>query len=182
MSDREATESAGGGPIENPEAALVAAGALEEGENDLVLTEEFRAAWREEIADVKESDAQREEIAEVLGLDGGEVSFEVFQEAFRIRVDGSLVGMLESQAAFYADLAAARLLADRVEVWAELGVGDRSRLLKGLRLFLEQCPDCGYEVTFETKAVESCCGEHTVAAVDCGRCASRLFESAPLGT
>jgi len=63
----------------------------------------------------------------------------------------------------------------------DLDAAGRSRLLKGLRLFLEQCPDCEYDVTFETQEVESCCGDHTVAAVDCQRCGARLFESAPLG-
>jgi len=115
MSDGDATTTASGPEIQDPEAVLMAVGALEEGDDgDLVLTEAFRAAWREEIADTRESDARREEIAEVLGLEG-DVSFEVFQEAFRIRVDGALVGMLESEGAFYADLAAARLLADRLD-------------------------------------------------------------------
>lgn len=167
--------------VANPEVVLLDVGALQESDDgDLVLTESFQTAWREEIADVKQSDAQREEILGVLGLDGGDVEFEVFQEAFKIMVDGNLVGVLESQGAFYADLAGARLLADRFEQWDELPVADRSRLLKGLRLFLEHCPECGYDVTFETKEVESCCGSHPVAAVDCGRCQARLFESAPL--
>jgi hypothetical protein len=167
--------------VSNPEAVLVSVGALVEGEDgDLVLAEEFKEAWRAEIDDVKRSDAQREEILDVLGLDDGDVEFEVFQEAFKIIVDGNLVGVLESQGAFYADLAGARLLSERFEQWDDLPVAGRSRLLKGLRLFLERCPDCEYDVTFETKEVESCCGSHPVAAVDCGRCGARLFESAPL--
>jgi hypothetical protein len=35
-------------------------------------------------------------------------------------------------------------------------------------------------VVFDTKEVESCCGSHQVAAVDCDECGSRLFESAPI--
>jgi hypothetical protein len=178
MSDSEGTTEG----LQDPESVLVGLGALEEGDDgDLRLTEAFRNAWREEIADVKESDAQREEIAAILGTDDeADIEFEVFQEAFKILVDGRVIGLLESRAAFYADLAGARLLGDRYDDWEALSVADRSRLLKGLRLFLEQCPECGYEVTFDTKEVESCCGSHPVAAVDCGRCGARLFESAPL--
>lgn len=183
MSDHQSGEESGdedGPQVVDPESFLLEVGALEEAGSDLVLTPSFQEAWRAEIEDVRSGDAQREEILGVLGIDDGDVEFEVFQEAFKITVDGSLVGVLESQAAFYADLAAARLLEDRYDDWADLPVGDRSRLLKGLRLFLERCPECDYEVTFDTKRVESCCGSHSVAAVDCGRCQARLFESAPL--
>jgi hypothetical protein len=167
--------------LQDPEAVLVGVGALEEDpEGDLVLTDSFRADWRAEIEDVKDSDAKREEIAEILETERGDVSFEAFDEAFKIMVDDTVVGILESQAAFYADTAGARLLRERYDDWGELSVADRSRLLKGLRLFFEQCPECGYDVTFDTKEVESCCGSHAVAAVDCGGCGARLFESAPL--
>ncbi|MEF8882493.1 MAG: hypothetical protein V5A34_08235 [Halapricum sp.] len=169
--------------VQDPEARLVSAGALEEAPSgDLQLTPEFDEAWESSIADVKaDEDANRAELVEVMGIDSdGEVELEAVNDAFRITIDGALVGILESQAAFYADLAAARLLETRIEDWYDLSVADRSRLLKGLRLFLETCPECGNEVVFETKEVESCCGSHQVAAVDCDECGSRLFESAPI--
>jgi hypothetical protein len=179
MTDSEQSEPR----LANPESVLVSVGALEEAsDGDLVLTDSFWTAWREEIEAVKDSDAKREEIAEMLETDEREVEFQAYQEAFKILVDGQVVGILESQAAFYADLAGARLLGERYDEWDALSIAERSRLLKGLRLFLEQCPECGYEVTFETKEVQSCCGGYPVAAVDCNRCASRLFESGPLET
>lgn len=169
--------------VQDPEERLVSAGALEEAPSgDLQLTPEFDEAWESSIAEVKaDEDANRAELVEVMGIDSeGEVELEAVNDAFRITIDGALVGILESQAAFYADLAAARLLETRIEDWYDLSVADRSRLLKGLRLFLETCPECGNEVVFETKEVESCCGSHQVAAVDCDECGSRLFESAPI--
>lgn len=167
--------------LQDPEAVLVGVGAIEEApDGELVLTDAFRADWRGEITDVKDSDAKREEIADILETESGDISFEAVDEAFKIEVDGTVVGILESQAAFYADMAGARLLGERYEGWPDLSIADRSRLLKGLRLFLEQCPACDYDVTFDTKEVESCCGSHTVAAVDCGGCGARLFESAPI--
>jgi hypothetical protein len=169
--------------VQDPEARLVSAGALEEAPSgDLQLTPEFDEDWESSIADVKaDEDANRAELVEVMGIDSdGEVELETVNDAFRITIDGALVGTLESQAAFYADLAAGRLLKSRIDDWHDLPVVDRSRLLKGLRLFLETCPECGNEVVFETKEVESCCGSHQVAAVDCDECGSRLFESAPI--
>lgn len=180
---RRSSRTDGGPRVENPEDELLSAGALEEAPSgDLQVTPTFDAAWQAEIEDVKtDADANRQELIDVMGIDSeGEVELEAVDDAFRITIDGALVGSLESQAAFYADLAAARLLENRLAEWHELPVADRSRLLKGLRLFLERCPECDTEVVFETKAVESCCGSYQVAAVDCDGCGSRLFESAPI--
>ncbi|QSG08377.1 hypothetical protein [Halapricum desulfuricans] len=185
-SSRESVRTDGGteGPrVDDPEAELLAAGALQEGPSgDLQVTPAFNEAWQSEIEDVKaDEDANRAELVEVMGIDSeGDVALEAVDDAFRITIDGALIGSLESQAAFYADLAGARLLADRVDAWHDLPVADRSRLLKGLRLFLETCPACGTEVVFETETVESCCGSYQVAAVDCDGCGARLFESAPI--
>jgi hypothetical protein len=172
-----------GPSIQDPETALVSAGALEEASSgDLRVTSEFGSLWDEAIADIKDDgDDKRDELVDVMGIESeGDVELEEIGGAFRIMIDGKLVGSLESQAAFYADLAGARILADRIEQWDDLPVADRSRLLKGLRLFLETCPECGNDVVFDTKEVESCCGSHQVAAVDCDECGSRLFESAPI--
>lgn len=172
-----------GPSIQNPEATLVSVGALEEAPSgDLQVTDEFESAWDEAIVDIKgDEDANREELVAVMGIDSdGDVELEPVNDAFRIMIDDKLIGALESEAAFYADLAGGRLLSEQLEEWAELPVADRSRLLKGLRLFLETCPECGNEVRFDTKEVESCCGSHQVAAVDCDECGSRLFESAPI--
>jgi len=169
--------------VQNPEATLVSLGALEEAPSgDLRLTEEFESAWDDAITDVKtDGDANQAELVSVMGIDSdGDVELEPVDDAFRIMIDGNLVGALESEAAFYADLAGARLLSERHDEWNELPVADRSRLLKGLRLFLETCPECGNDVVFDTREVESCCGSHQVAAVDCDECGSRLFESAPI--
>ena len=172
-----------GPSIQDPETALVSAGALEEAPSgDLQVTREFGSLWDGAIADIKDDgDDKRDELVDVMGIESeGDVELEEIGGAFRIMIDGKLVGSLESQAAFYADLAGARILADRIEQWDDLPVADRSRLLKGLRLFLETCPECGNDVVFDTKEVESCCGSHQVAAVDCDECGSRLFESAPI--
>jgi rRNA maturation protein Nop10 len=172
-----------GPSIQNPETELVSAGALEEAPSgDLRVTSEFGSLWDEAIADIKDEDEDmRDELVDLMGIDSdGDVELEEVGGAFRITIDGRLVGSLESQAAFYADLAGARILSDRIDQWDELPVADRSRLLKGLRLFLETCPECGNDVVFDTKEVESCCGSYQVAAVDCDECGSRLFESAPI--
>lgn len=163
----------------DPETALVTAGALEACENrdDLCLTEEFRESWYGEIDRIERDSSGRDRLLELLGVSEGEVSFEEYGEAFRARVNGQVVGRWESEAAFFADLGAARALEGRVENWEALSVQARSQLLSGLRLFIDHCPNCGGTPDFGTDTVESCCSTHEVAAVSCGECNARFFET-----
>lgn len=163
----------------DPETALVAAGALEECEtnDDLCLTAAFREQWYEDIEQVKQTDADRKRLLELLDIEEADIQFKEYGSAFQARVDGTTVGKWESQAAFLADLGAARTLERRYDNWDQLSVNARSQLLNGLRLFIDSCPSCGGEPEFGTDTVESCCSTHEVAAVSCGDCDARLFET-----
>lgn len=168
-------------PVEeiDVETVLLDAGALRErvdGE-DLVLTDEFQRALDEQIDVVRDDDASRERLLDVLDVDRGEVQFEEYGDAFRVRHDGRPVGTWESRPAFLADVAAAELLQERVDLWERLQVQQRGQLLNGLRLFLTTCPGCGGDLAFGMDTVESCCSTRDVAAVTCEDCDARLFES-----
>jgi len=165
----------------DPEQELLDVGALEpceEGE-DLCLTPGFKETWYAEIDRVKrEEEAGRDRLLDLLGLDEAEVGFTEHGRAFQAFVDGTVVGRWESEAAFLADLGAARALAREYSGWEALPVEGRGQLLNGLRLFIDTCPECGGTPTFETDTVESCCTTREVAAVSCDDCDARLFESA----
>ena len=165
----------------DPEAELLGVGALEpcEESDDLCLTASFRESWFEEIDRVNaESDASRDRLLALLGLEEANVRFTEHGRAFQAFVDGTVVGRWESEAAFLADLGAARTLSREYDGWDELAVESRGQLLNGLRLFIDRCPECGGVPSFETETVESCCSTQDVAAVTCEDCDSRLFESA----
>ncbi len=164
----------------DPETALRSVGALElcRGGDDLCLVDDFRAEWYERIDDADRSDAGRDVLLEVLDLGAGTVEYREFGDAFQALVDGEVVGKWESEAAFLADVGAARVLAERADRWGQYTVLERSQLLNGLRLFIDTCPSCGGEPAFGTETVESCCSTHEVAAVACDECGARLFESA----
>jgi hypothetical protein len=164
----------------DPERELLDVGALEpcpEGE-DLCLTEGFRDRWDDEVDRVKgEEDAGRDDLLELLGVDSADVRFTEHGAAFQAFVDDTVVGRWESQAAFLADVGAARVLAREHPHWEAFPVEARGQLLNGLRLFIDTCPSCGGTPTFGTETVESCCSTQDVAAVTCGQCDARLFES-----
>ena len=165
----------------DPEAELLGVGALEpcEESDDLCLTASFRESWFEEIDRVNaESDASRDRLLALLGLEEANVRFTEHGRAFQAFVDGTVVGRWESEAAFLADLGAAQTLSREYDGWDELAVESRGQLLNGLRLFIDRCPECDGVPSFETETVESCCSTQDVAAVTCEDCDSRLFESA----
>jgi len=162
----------------DPEPVLLEVGALEEcaeGE-DLCLTDRFGDAWREEVAAL-DTDTGRDDLLSLLDVDTGEVEYAEFGQAFVAQFDGETVGKWESEAAFLADLAAARVFEHHYPGWADLSVEARGQLLNGLRLFLDTCPNCGGVPAFGSETVESCCSTYDVAAVTCDDCEARLFEA-----
>jgi hypothetical protein len=53
---------------------------------------------------------------------------------------------------------------------------ERARVLASLRIFIEQCPECGGPVRIEQEAVESCCRSYDVLLSACEECDAALFE------
>lgn len=172
-----------GSPIEpgetvDVERVLMEAGVLRERADvdDLEVDPAFEARWFEEVERAREDDAGRAALADLLGVDAGDLSFQEFGDAFVASQNGVQVGRWESRAAFIADVAAARALADELDGWTSTTPSQRSQLLNGLRLFLEECPSCGGPVDFGQEVVESCCRSVDVVAVTCDACEARLFE------
>ena len=145
--------------------------------DDLCLTESFEAAWFERIAELKRSDTTRTDLARILDIDEADLEVADHGDAFVARLEGRRIGQWESRAAFLADMAAANELRERYPGWTDFEVPKRSRILQGLRIFLEECPTCGGPVALEEDVVESCCRSIDVIAATCGDCGARLFEA-----
>jgi hypothetical protein len=162
----------------DPEATLVRVGALEEcaDSDDLCLTDSFGASWGDELESL-DTETGRDELLTLLDVDTGAVEYSEFGRAFMAQLDGQTVGKWESEAAFLADLAAARVFEQHYPGWSTLSLEERGQLLNGLRLFLDTCPNCGGHPAFDSETVESCCSTYDVAAVTCGDCEARLFEA-----
>lgn len=163
----------------NVEALLAAVGAVEEceHEDDLCLTDEFHAAWRERVVALREDGTAREDLAAVLDIDPDGLTIEEHGDAFVAHTESDFLGQWESHAAFLADMAAARELEVRDPEWAERSIGEKNGMLGGLRIFLEQCPACDGPVTLAEETVESCCRSIEVVAVTCDDCGARLMEA-----
>ncbi|WP_137286299.1 hypothetical protein [Halorussus salinisoli] len=161
-----------------PEEVLAGAGAVEPCEemDDLCLSESFGEAWYDNIESIKAEETEKSDLSSVLDVEEEKLSFDEHEEALVAQYDGGRLGQWESRAALVADLAAAKLLETRYDDWDALTVTNQSRVLSGLRIFLDSCPDCGGDVAMEQETVESCCRTMDVVAVSCSECDSRILE------
>ncbi len=146
---------------------------------DLELVDGFWATWSAAIEDAKNNTER--EVGELLELDdpkvnpGGEI--EPAEAGGCTVYDGDVrVANWPSEAALIADLGAIDALATHgVDVDA-MDRADAGQLLAGLRVFAEQCPDCGGGMALGEDTVESCCSVAEVFTYDCEDCGTRVME------
>ncbi|WP_416841194.1 hypothetical protein [Haloferax sp. DFSO52] len=159
------------------ESVLQNTGALEPCEDleDLCLTADFESDWMREIERTDES-LMYKRLAAIVGVDESALWLEEIGEWYTATVDSTQLGRWESQAALVADLAADAVLATRVTDWTDLSVDQRSALSRGLRIYLETCPNCGGTVSFAQETRESCCRSWDVLVTRCEDCDTQLFQ------
>lgn len=161
---------------------------------DLAFAPWFASAWRSQLAALRAGDSDdggpsrevddatdgpRPDIAALAALtdvDAALLAIDWRDGAAFARADGERIGHWESRAAFLADIAADRALADELDDWTDLPLAARSGVLGAIRLFVEQCPACDGAVVLEERVVESCCTSYDVVAGRCTACNERLFE------
>lgn len=161
------------------EELLLDAGVVTECEtvDDLCLTDDFRQAWHAEMDERQDTSASIGDLATMVGADSDALEVETHDDALFATYDGRHIGQWESDAAFIADMSAAAILSDRIPYWDDIDSIQRSRLLGGLRAFLEACPVCGGTIEIGESEVTSCCRTIDVVAVECTSCGRRLLEA-----
>lgn len=164
----------------DPESALVDASALTpcRDRDDLCLDSFFRTQWQSQMPVVAE-DIDAAVYHLMPSSFDNPVEVEYRGEAVVARVANATVAQWPSRAAFVADAAGAAVLADADPEWADRGFAERTRLLAGLRLWLDRCSVCDGPVELGAETVESCCRSVEVVAASCTSCGARIFE-APL--
>lgn len=164
----------------DPRALLLEIGVLEDDPraDDATLDPTFAAAWDERIdAHAADSAVVRRTIADLAGVaDDEDVEFETFPGMLVAYHGPDRLASWESWPACVADAAAAETLPAFDPAWESRPLAVRAELLGALRLFVEECPDCGGTVSLRTEVVESCCSSRDVVAASCDSCSVRLFE------
>jgi len=155
----DATDHQGDEPA-STETLLTDADVVEEcpHEDDLCLTDEFEAVWWRRIRRLRD-DRERavRTLAAALSVDPDKLTVTDRPGAFGVEYEGELAAEWQSEAAFYADLAAEPTLAEWVREWEALGDRRRTELLAGLRAFLDACPTCEADLEQVENVKRSCC-------------------------
>jgi hypothetical protein len=162
----------------DPERVLLEAGAVEpcRERTDLRLTTEFRETWRNRVNSSDTDEFGAGNLKNALDAPHDEIAITDLNGAYVAHADDSVIGQWSSQATVAADATAATVLAKRYSGWDSLNPAEKARVLMSLRIFIEQCPECGGPVVVEQEVVESCCRSYDVIASACQDCETRLFE------
>lgn len=169
-----ATELPDPGETVDVEGYLLDAGVLREtpGAEELELADGFATEWAERLDDADEDTAAA--AGDVLDLDDPGVEE---RDGATVVTDGGLAAAdWPSRAALLADLGAVPALAARDPEWEDRGREEQGRILAGLRLFVDTCPDCGGSPELGEATVESCCRRAAVYTYACPDCGARLLE------
>ncbi len=179
VSDAQSPEVDEGTAIPDLEAYLLEHDVVEPCEeiDDLCLTEAFEDAWFAEMETVDEAGLDAKVVIEAVGFDTDPETFEIDtrDDVQVLTGEHGMAGRWPSRAALLADVAAGRVLEERIPRWSEQEPEVNGQLLNALRMFLERCPSGG-DVEMGEKVVESCCSSHDVFAVTCEETGERLFE------
>jgi hypothetical protein len=159
----------------DPERVLLDVGAVEPcaDVDDLCLNEAFAGAWQTEMDAI--DDIAVDDALATFGFEDDDYELSRYDDAVLLNRGPHRIGQWPSEAALIADVAGARALADRHPDWAAMDPVAKGRVLNGLRVFLETCPD-GSAAQFREDTVESCCSSYDVVTVECTGTGERLFE------
>ncbi|GAB7092482.1 hypothetical protein JCM18237_27530 [Halorubrum luteum] len=175
---RSPVDSTGAGDPIDIETVLVSAGVVTDcpDEDDLCLTDAYRAAWDREIEQL-DDETVRNRLAVTLAVDGDDIELETDDDGLFVHIEGVRAGGWPSRAAFLSDLASQTLLETWLPDWESLPPRDRTHLLAALRTFVDRCPDCGGDVVADTAVTRSCCrGDVTSVTTACDECDATIFE------
>jgi hypothetical protein len=161
------------------ELLLTSSGVVEEcdDEDDLCLTDGFASAWWRRIREIRDDDdAAASRLAETLHVDPDGIGFEPGGARYAVTYEGDRIGLWDSNAAFYADLAVEPTLSEWFPEWNNLSDQDRTQLIAGMRAFLQSCPNCESALEQVENVRETCCSSSVVGVdVDCSECGARVF-------
>lgn len=142
------------------------------------LAPSFRADWGRAIERSAGADDLEAELAAFLDVDPAAVRLRAYDDGVSASVRGVGAGRWASREAMTADLAAARLLADR-GVRTDADVRRLREQVGDLRSGLTSCPLCGTDLVVEETTAVACCGARTASVIVCPACAVRWFEGEP---
>lgn len=144
-------------------------------ESDISLALSFKREWNDQMNQLRDGD-QYKHFIEELSLAENDVSLSNSGDVY-VEVSDAKRVQWGSETALIADAAASSVLSDRYHKWENVPLETKHDLLKGLRVFLDECPACGGDTTFVRENIPTgCCSSMRVSVSKCTDCGSRLVE------
>jgi hypothetical protein len=177
------TDGGGDGDATDPdrdpepsEELLVSAGVLTETADgtDLELTDGFERDWTDRVRKMRGGDRALRWLAASRGLDPEELTVTDREGYFSVAHDGEPIEEWHSEATFLASIVAEPTLTEWLPPGTEDQLDDerRRQLATQLLAFLERCPACDGELSFEGDID----GESGTVSLHCLSCDSTILE------
>ncbi len=141
---------------------------------DLMLSPSARREWWNAVLAV----ANRSDpalLSEIAGDRPTEAQFQWVGDQYTALDGEKLLGSWPSRSAFLADAAADQVFRGRLPYWDALSTDQRSRILTGFRLFLDECPTCEGEISVSVGSTHGSMLKQPIVG-HCRGCNDRLFE------
>jgi len=145
-----------------------------ENDEDVCITPDFRSSWYDWMASLRENDTQTV-LATHLDAAPSDIVIERSDELISVRYNDQHLGSWRSKPLLIADVATELELQERYPEWSHLLIQERGQVIGGLRVFLNQCPDCLEPVTEQETKTETCCSFRTEIAGECVDCGTQLY-------
>jgi hypothetical protein len=146
-------------------------------ENEIDLSPDFRDVWRKRIRLVREQEPGSDDVRAIYDADTitghSPTSFVV---------DTNKSVRWVSEAALGADVAAAIELEERID-WTTFDKSKRETILTGLRLFLRRCPACNGSLSVVNDRIDPCCQKAQIVVQSvCDNCDTPVVDAAVVDT
>jgi len=146
-------------------------------QDDLCLTSKFKSEWRDTVDEYKTRPLTGAQVASVFGyVENTSYELNELNGGLILQSSADTIGQWPSQGALVADLATTVVLDNRNLGWRSLSREQQTKILRGVRIFVDTFPTTGAPVDVLEETVQSCCRSVDVIAFVCSETGERLYE------
>ncbi|MGN8215881.1 hypothetical protein [Halococcus salifodinae] len=140
---------------------------------DLKLVDEVKNRWHTEI---RKADQEVVEHRLKSLTKSDEVELREADGVAYVMADNEMVLQRRSRPAIVADIAILPILSVKLPSWERYSLNEKSDAMRVVRMFMDDCPACGSDLTLDQTAVESCCTSKEVYTLSCPECKTQMSE------
>lgn len=146
-------------------------------EQDLCISDNFLSLWMSQYNNEGYKDSIEQNLDDLfLSIEHPKLIHDETSVFVLDENDEPLISRI-STTALALDLGGNSVLKSKVNDWRGLTPSQKSDILQTLRLFLQNCPNCGSQLELNEDVRESCCSTHDVYVLKCNNCSTEIAET-----